>query len=85
MSINKYKPHIWVIPEDDANRQLANGFVQHHSIDIRAIEIDAPAGGWEDVLKLFEREFVQYLHNNQLAHVVMLVDFDEKGVVRRTR
>lgn len=27
MSVNKYKPHVLVLPEDDANRQLANGFL----------------------------------------------------------
>ena len=26
MSVNKYQPHVLVLPEDDANRQLANGF-----------------------------------------------------------
>jgi hypothetical protein len=26
MSVNKYLPHVLVLPEDDANRQLANGF-----------------------------------------------------------
>ena len=28
MSVNKYKPHVLLIPEDDANRQLANGFLR---------------------------------------------------------
>ena len=27
MSVNKYQPHVLVLPEDDANRQLANGFL----------------------------------------------------------
>lgn len=27
MSVNRYQPHVLVLPEDDANRQLANGFV----------------------------------------------------------
>jgi hypothetical protein len=27
MSVNKYHPHVLVLPEDDANRQLANGFL----------------------------------------------------------
>ena len=26
MSVNKYRPHIFVLPEDDTNLQLANGF-----------------------------------------------------------
>jgi len=27
MSVNGHLPHVLVLPEDDANRQLANGFV----------------------------------------------------------
>jgi hypothetical protein len=27
MSINKHLPHFLVLPEDDANRQIANGFI----------------------------------------------------------
>ncbi len=26
MSVNKYKPHVLILPEDDADRQIANGF-----------------------------------------------------------
>ena len=26
MSVNKERPHVYVLPEDDANRQLAKGF-----------------------------------------------------------
>ena len=26
MSIDRYADHVFVIPEDDANRQIANGF-----------------------------------------------------------
>lgn len=76
MSVNKYKPHVWVIPEDDANRQLANGFLQSHTVNIRAIGINPPAGGWTNVLDVFEDEFVPYLRKWQHAHVVMLIDFD---------
>lgn len=25
--MNKYRPHVLVLPEDDANRQIANGFL----------------------------------------------------------
>jgi hypothetical protein len=27
MSVNKYQPHVLLLPEDDANTELANGFV----------------------------------------------------------
>jgi hypothetical protein len=34
MSANKYKPHVVVLPEDDANRQLANGFLTHPVVPV---------------------------------------------------
>jgi hypothetical protein len=85
VSVNKYKPHVWVIPEDDADRQLVNGFVLQHSVDDRQIGINPPAGGWGRVLDVFEQEFVQYLRNFKAGHVLMLIDFDERGEDRRSR
>jgi hypothetical protein len=43
MSVNKYLPHVLVLPEDDANRQLATGFeieVKH----TRRIQVLVEAG-----------------------------------------
>lgn len=76
MSINKHHPHVWVIPEDDANRQLANGFFMHAAVDDRRVGVRSPAGGWLRVIEVFETEFVPYLCRFQGAHLVMLVDFD---------
>ena len=48
MSINKHKLHLLVLPEDDADRQIANGFViaQGVGLDYRAIQILPEVGGW---------------------------------------
>lgn len=35
MSKNKYKPQVWVLPEDDANRQIAVGFSIHDAVKAR--------------------------------------------------
>ncbi len=35
-----------------------------------------PAGGWNDVLKTFQKEYTQKLRAYPKAHVVMLIDFD---------
>ena len=45
MSVNNYKPHVLVLPEDDANSAIANGFYLevNHS---RKMQILPPAGGW---------------------------------------
>jgi hypothetical protein len=45
MSINKHRAHILVLPEDDANRQIANGFVLDPNLNDRAIQILPPSGG----------------------------------------
>ena len=74
--MNKYMDHVYVIPEDDANRQIANGFVDHHGVRDRRIQVMPVAGGWRNVLKTFKDEYVQQLKGNPKVHVVMLVDFD---------
>jgi hypothetical protein len=77
MSVNKYKPHVLVIPEDDANRQLAIGFRLHHTVNARSVKIMTPAGGWHSVLEVFEEEYIPYLNAYSTAHVVLVVDFDD--------
>jgi len=83
MSVNKYKPHVWVIPEDDANRQLAVGFLLHPLVQDRAADIRAPVGGWPKLVSVFDREYLSLLRRFTNGHVVMLVDFD--GVEDRGR
>ncbi len=59
MSQNRERPHILVLLEDDANRQLANGF--HLQVDWtlqRQMQVLPVAGGWGEVLNLFEAELV---------------------------
>jgi hypothetical protein len=74
--MNKYEPHVYVIPEDDADRQIANGFVLHHKVDARRIQVMPKAGGWSNVRKTFQDEYIQTLRNYPQAHVVLLIDFD---------
>jgi hypothetical protein len=83
MSVNKYKPHLYVIPEDDADRQIANGFEQHPSAT-RQIQVVAEAGGWAEVLEIFRTEYVPLLQQSVNTHVVMLIDFDGALDARRS-
>lgn len=83
MSINRFRPHVVAIPEDRANEQLATGFQQYYAVNYRSIDIKGVAGGWLRVLEMFEKEYVRYLRNYQYGHIVMLVDFDKQGEVRR--
>jgi len=78
MSVNKYQPHVYVIPEDDANRQLANGFaleVQH----IRQLKLLSPAGGWLSLCEKFRSEHIVEMRRFPQRHVVLLLDFDDQS------
>lgn len=83
MSVNKYAPHAYIIPEDDANRQIANGFVLHQRVIDRWAMVVQPARGWSRVLDAFEREYVPRLRRNDRAHVVMILDFEGNVADRR--
>jgi hypothetical protein len=47
MSVNKYEDHVLVLPEDDANRQIANGFILNSNVKERAIQVLPIADGWD--------------------------------------
>ena len=85
MSVNKYKPHVYVIPEDRRDAQIANGFAQHPGVMTRQIQVVEEAGGWPEVLKTFKEEYLPLLFQNQDTHVVMIIDFDEAIEERRAR
>lgn len=72
-----------MIPEDDANRQLANGFKDHPAVAQRNLDIRPVAEGWVHVLKVFEDEYVSFMRRHSAVHVVLLLDFDVKGESRR--
>jgi hypothetical protein len=77
MSVNNYLPHVFVLPEDDANRQLANGFVLEVR-HIRKIQILTEAGGWLNVCQTFLSEHVKGMRNYPHRHLVLLLDFDNQ-------
>jgi hypothetical protein len=53
------------LPEDDANRQIANGFLLNPYLNERAIQVLPIVGGWKKVLDEFNsvhaREMNKYL------------------------
>jgi hypothetical protein len=81
--MNKYVPHVIVIPEDRADEQLANGFVDHDQVKAPRIVVARPAGGWREVIKVYKEEYIPYLRGYKCAHVVMLIDFDNDYAARR--
>ncbi len=76
--MNREKEHILVLPEDRANEEIANGFIQVPSVNDTSIKIERPAGGWQKVLKSFEEEHIAVMRQYPKTKVVLLIDFDQK-------
>ncbi len=77
MSVNKYLPHVLVLPEDDANSQLANGFhLQVEPARLRRMQVLPVAGGWNQVLDIFLSDHVAEMELNAQRFMVLLIDFD---------
>ena len=76
MSLNKYRPHVRVLPEDDANRQLANGFLLHPDLSTGAIRVLEEVGGWNEVLSRFLRDHVVGMNHFPDRFMILLIDFD---------
>jgi hypothetical protein len=78
MSVNKFRPHVFVLPEDDANSDIANGFLLHESVDSRSIQVMPTAGGWTKACDKLAAEYITIMRNNANTHVVLLIDFDDQ-------
>jgi hypothetical protein len=75
VSVNKYLPHVFVLPEDDANLRLANEF--HLQVDRqRQMQLLEVAGGWNEVLNLFELVHVVEMERCPHRFMILLIDFD---------
>jgi hypothetical protein len=79
VSANKHLPHVLVLPEDDADRQLANGFrLELDSARQRQMQVDPVARGWLAVLELFVSDHVPAMTRYANRFIVLLIDFDRK-------
>ena len=76
MSVNKYLPHVLVLPEDDANRQLVNGFILDRTLSTRKIQVLEVAGGWNEVVTRFLNDHVARMEIWADRFMVLLIDFD---------
>jgi len=85
MSVNVYKPHVLVLPEDDADRQIANGFLLDPSLNPRNIQVLTPSGGWGKVLDSFIHDHIDRLRKYPHRHLVLLIDFDGQVEARRAQ
>jgi hypothetical protein len=74
MSVNRNRPHVFVLPEDDANLQLATGFVLE--FPTRQIQRLPVAGGWREVFLRFESDHVSEMNKYPERLMVLVIDFD---------
>lgn len=65
-----------MLPEDDANRQLANGFLLDQQLSIRKIQVLEAAGGWNELLLHFGADHVAGMERYVHRFLVLLIDFD---------
>jgi len=76
MSVNKSRTHVLVLPEDGANRQIANGF--QLAVDSRQLQVLVEAGGWMKVLDCFETDHIWEMQRSTNRFMVLLIDLDGK-------
>ena len=75
MSVNRYSPHVIVLPEDDLNSELAKGFalvLGNH----RSIQVLPPAKGWRKVLRKFNSDHASRMDEFPKRMMVLVIDFD---------
>lgn len=77
MSANKDQPHVLVLPEDDANRQLAVGFYLQIGLNRqRRMQILRPAHGWTKVMEQFVSVHAREMRECPRRFMVLVLDFD---------
>jgi len=74
---NKYQPHIHVLAEDDANRQMANGFLLGPNLNNRAVKVLPLPGGWKKTVEEFTKEYAPEMQQLRHRMMVLLIDFDD--------
>jgi hypothetical protein len=78
MSVNNYRPHILILPEDSANSEIANGFLLNCNLDKRSIQILHFSRGWMAVLDNFVDDHASKMRSFPYRMIVLLIDFDEQ-------
>ena len=73
-----------MLPEDDANNQIANGFIQDPNLNLRTIQILPPVGGWKKVVDTFRDVHAHEMRRCPERRIVLLIDFDRNYEKRLT-
>lgn len=79
MSVNRYQPYVFVLPEDEKDRQLANGFwLELDLIRQRRMQVLQVARGWSRVVELFKVNHIDEMRRYPEQRMVLLIDFDDQ-------
>jgi hypothetical protein len=74
--VNNYRDHLLVVPEDDANKDLAVGFQKTVPRGPNAMYVERPAGGWPSTRDRL-RGLFGTMRKFPARRVLVLVDFDD--------
>ena len=78
MSVNRLKKHVLILLEDDANRQIVNGFLNNSGVCHRCVQALPECGGWLKVEREFPAEYVPRMRSNAECFLILLFDSDRK-------
>jgi hypothetical protein len=76
MSVNRFKKHLIILPEDDGIRQVVNGFLTDISVDAGCVDVRRVAGGWIKTKDAVARDLRGRMTQYPNAHLLVLVDLD---------
>ena len=79
MSVNNYKPHLLILPEDRANQEMIDGFLQEPTLRYTKIQDMPIVGGWRKVIDKFKKEYISGLQKFTERRILLLIDFDGDG------
>jgi len=75
--VNKERPHVFVLPEDDLNHELAYGFWLGLEFNKQGQMFVLPnARGWKRVLDIFESEHIFGMDRYHGRFMILLIDLD---------
>ena len=83
MSVNRHKMHLHILPEDDANRQIAKAFQAHHAVNFTKTQVLPEARGWNRVVDDFEAVHCSELKRYPNRYLILLIDFDGDSARRQ--
>ena len=89
MSADRSKLHVLVLPEDQADHEIANGFRGHQLNNDRTqrqIQVENVGRGWLRTCETFKEDYIPGLRRITTRHIIILIDFDgERGRMEKAQ